>query len=294
MLKSSEGSEQALPSSANIIALGSQIVSLYERLDDQTSLAPSPEVDALFGDLVTLCVNADPRKVSAVLCDPQIMRIRDDLIKVCAKGEELLEKAWASTMLSANDPLKALARFPYLGNYEQLVRIEMHSLAATGLDLAAAQQLCFIGCGALPLTALLLHNNLQPCGATIRVVDRDSNAVELSARLLKLLDPNAPFDVLAADATSAAHMSTAVGDCDVVLLAALVGLDRPDKQTVLETLGATMPAGSHLLVRSSSGLRSLLYPPVNITDLAKAGFEPLILVHPLGDVINSVLVARRP
>jgi len=294
MLTSPESSALTFPSAARVTAIGSQIVSLYEQLSDQTSLAPSPEVDALFHDLVTVCVGADARDVSAVLCDPRVTRIRDELVKVCAEGESLLEKAWATTVLSATDPPTTLARFPYLGNYEELVRIELHSLAATGLDLAAAQRVCFIGGGALPLTALLLSSRLPECSATIRVVDRDGDAVALSARLLELLDPNASFEVLAADATSAAQMVTAVGDCDIVVLAALVGLNEPDKQAALDTLGAAMPAGSRLLVRSSDGLRSLLYPTVNITDLCNAGFEPLVLVHPLGDVVNSVLVARQP
>jgi nicotianamine synthase len=51
---------------------------------------------------------------------------------------------------------------------------------------------------------------------------------------------------------------------------------------------------SYLVVRSAHGLRSLLYPVVELGDVAEAAAcVPQVLVHPLGDVVNSVLVARR-
>jgi nicotianamine synthase len=48
------------------------------------------------------------------------------------------------------------------------------------------------------------------------------------------------------------------------------------------------------VVRSAHGLRSLLYVMVEPGDVAEAaGCMPQVLVHPLSDVVNSVLVARR-
>lgn len=52
-----------------------------------------------------------------------------------------------------------------------------------------------------------------------------------------------------------------------------------------------MRPGAMLLARSARGLRTLLYPPVDLR--AMPGFEVLEVVHPTDDVVNSVVVARR-
>jgi nicotianamine synthase len=78
------------------------------------------------------------------------------------------------------------------------------------------------------------------------------------------------------------------------VVAALVGVSRAEKREVLSAIGKTMEPGAFLMVRSAHGLRTLLYPRVEVEDVAEAaGCVPQMLVHPLGDVVNSVLVARR-
>jgi hypothetical protein len=47
---------------------------------------------------------------------------------------------------------------------------------------------------------------------------------------------------------------------DVVCLAALVGMDVPEKRGILISVSARMREGALLCVRSAVGLRSLLYP----------------------------------
>ena len=53
---------------------------------------------------------------------------------------------------------------------------------------------------------------------------------------------------------------------------------------------ATRP-GTLLLVRSARGLRTLLYPEVDVNRLG--GWRPLAVVHPFTEVVNSVIVAER-
>jgi nicotianamine synthase len=267
-----------------------RILGLYERLCAQGSLAPSPGVDALFGDLVSACVHAESVEVPAVLSDPRIQRMRWDLVRLCAEGEALLEGVWARRALAADNPGAETAAFPYFGNYELLARLELHALAGAGHRPEATRRVCFVGGGPLPLSALLLCRALA---ADVTIVDRDVDAVELSGRLVGRLAPAERISVVLADAASASDMARVVADCDVVVVAALVGTTWTQKRAALRAIGASVEPGTYVVIRTAEGLRSLLYPVVDVRDVHDAGLVPEVVVHPFGEVINSVLVARR-
>ncbi|PKA54666.1 Nicotianamine synthase [Apostasia shenzhenica] len=78
----------------------------------------------------------------------------------------------------------------------------------------------------------------------------------------------------------------------VIFLAALVGVDREQKAAVVEHLARSMAPGAMLVVRSAHGARMFLYPVVEPADLK--GFEVLSVYHPNDEVINSVVIARKP
>lgn len=267
-----------------------RILRLYERLCAHNTPTPSPAVNALFADLVSACVSADVADAASVLSDPRIVGVRSDLIRLCAEGESLLEYAWARRVLAVADAHAETAAFPYFGNYEQLARLELHALAGVGHRPEATRRVCFIGGGPLPLSAVLLGRRLT---AHVTVVDRDIEAVELSRRLVDRLVPAGRISVVLADAASASDMARAVAGCDVIVVAALVGTTQPQKRAALRAIGTSVEPGTHVVIRSADGLRSLLYPVVDIRDVREAGLVPEVLVHPLGEVINSVLVTRR-
>jgi nicotianamine synthase len=271
-------------------SLSHRILDRYERLRALRDLAPSPVVNALFADLVSACVSADAAAAASALSDPRISGVRSDLARLCAEGESLLEKAWAQRALAAADARAETAAFPYLGNYEQLARLERHALAGAGHRPESTRGVCFIGGGPLPLSAVLLCGALA---APVTVVDRDIAAVELSRRLVGRLGPADRISVVRADAASASDMTRVVAGCDVVVIAALVGTTRAEKRAVFDAIGASVRPGTYVVIRSADGLRSLLYPTVDIRDVHDAGLVPEAIVHPFGEVINSVLVARR-
>lgn len=78
----------------------------------------------------------------------------------------------------------------------------------------------------------------------------------------------------------------------MVYLAALVGLEREEKRKVVEHLARHMRPGALLVVRSARGARAFLYPVVE-TEEDLNGFEVLSVHHPDGEVVNSVIVARK-
>jgi nicotianamine synthase len=271
-------------------SLSRRILGLYERLCAQGDLGPSPVVNGLFADLVSACVSADAADARPVLSDPLIRAARSDLIRLCAEGESRLEDAWARRALAAADARAETAAFPYAGNYEQLARLERHALAGAGHRPEATRGICFVGGGPLPLSAMLLCRALP---ARVTVVDRDGEAVQLSRRLVDRLGPAGRISVVQGDATSPSDMARVVADCDVVVVAALVGTDWTQKRAALRAIAAAVRPGTYVVIRSAEGLRSLLYPVVDVGDVRDAALTPEVVVHPLGEVINSVLVARR-
>ncbi|MFC7484043.1 nicotianamine synthase family protein [Luedemannella flava] len=247
-------------------------------------------VDALFADLVSTCVRADEVDVAAVLSDPRISAVRSHLVGLCAEGESLLENAWARRVLTATDARTEAAAFPYVDNYEQLTRLELHALAGAGHRLESTRGVCFVGGGPLPLSAMLLCRTLA---ARVTVVDRDAEAVALSRRLVDRLGPAERIEIVRSDAASASDMTHAAAGCDVVVVAALVGMTRAQKRAALGAIGASIGPTTYVVIRSAEGLRSLLYPTVDLRDVYDAGLVPEIVLHPYGKVVNSVIVARR-
>jgi nicotianamine synthase len=234
----------------------------------------------------------DDQAAAGVLTDPGIRRLRPELLSICARGESMLEQVWARRVVHAVDPWSELYRFPYLDNYRQLTRLELHTVAGARCGRLPAGRICFLGGGALPVSALLMHREL---GSVVDVVDNHPQAVELARQVLGRLAPGPGIRVVRAEAGSPEDMAQILADCELVFVAALVGCTRAQKQAVLRAVGQALKPGALLVVRSAHGLRSLLYPVVEPDDVTEAaGCTPQVLVHPLDDVVNSVLVARRP
>jgi len=136
----------------------------------------------------------------------------------------------------------------------------------------------------LPLSALFLA---QDNGATVCGLDRDEQAVAHARSMLESLGVTG-VHLLHRDIERFAELD----GYDLVVLAALVGETAPVKRRIVRSLGRHMAPGAHLVVRSAHAMRTLLYPPMAIEDFDP--FELLALIHPYGEVINSVAIARLP
>lgn len=125
--------------------------------------------------------NRDELDTSANL-DPQIGRIRGDLIELCALAEGELERFWSQRILdslSSKDAIQSIFEtFPYCKcvltlhkcyliikllideNYTNLVRLEASLLSGTN---ASFRHVLFVGSGSLPLTSILLaRDHIRP------------------------------------------------------------------------------------------------------------------------------------
>ena len=77
---------------------------------------------------------------------------------------------------------------------------------------------------------------------------------------------------------------------DIVILAVSVGKDTADKIRVIQSLHRQLPEGALLMVRSTQGMRTLLYPELGLSHLT--GFTPLYAMHPLNSSVNSIIIAQ--
>jgi nicotianamine synthase len=264
-------------------ALVAEILALHDALVAAPDLEPGPTTDAVFTRLVGLAVTPRPAHVvDAVLGDPRLAARLTDLRVRCAAGEYALERSWARRVLAAGDPVAELEHFPYLPNYRDLTRIEYH--AVVGHAPCAPRRALFVGAGPLPLSALLLARH----GVAVDALDVDPEAVALGGALARTLGD---------DVTVAEGDVLDLGDLgvyDLVCVAALVGLAPEDKAAALAHVRARMRPGATVLARSAHSLRGLLYPVLDVADGALGGLEPVAVLHPHTDVVNSVVLARVP
>ncbi|WP_129669023.1 nicotianamine synthase family protein [Phytoactinopolyspora endophytica] len=280
------------------------LCALYRELDSCSDLRPEPHVNSLFARLVHLVLTTPEPAAPQVLDDPVVCALAPRLRELCARGETELERTWAERIRASSDPGDELALFPYLDNYRCLVRMEIAALAQAwatpdpvdasagetpGLgDLpapdrtATVRSVAFIGSGPMPLSSLLLAEDL---GVPVDSFDRDGDAVAASRDLARALGRND----LRVHHKDAAEVE--LRGYDVVVLAALVGETAEQKAVLLRHLAASMDPGALLLLRSARGMRTLLYPEIGAGRFD--GFDVLAVVHPDDEVINSAIVLRK-
>jgi nicotianamine synthase len=272
-----------MPADATVTDVRGEIHRIYQSLATAPSLAPSERVNGLFTDLVRLARAGAPATVRQVLEDPIVRAIQGNLQRLCSRGEYLLEAHWARILCEAPaDAWVVLRSFPYFDNYLQLSRLEMTAVATVAAP--PIRHGLFVGGGPLPLTALLLA---REHGLSVTSVEVDAQACQLSRGLARRLGLTEALEIRQADILEVDDYQ----DFDLVVLASLVGVERRAKDRVLAHLGRHMKPGTLLVLRSAARLRSLLYPRVELDQLAP--FEPLLEIHPHHEVINSVIIARR-
>jgi len=111
---------------------------------------------------------------------PELANPRTELPRLCAAAEHSLEKWWCRKALASAAPARVLADFWYMANYRSLCRAESD---LAGPD--AVREAIFLGCGALPLTAILMAQ--ADANASLRCVDADVQACALAGALVRAL-----------------------------------------------------------------------------------------------------------
>jgi len=213
--------------------------------------------------------------------------MRESLIPLCGKAEGLLELEFSTFISQTPNPVKNLTLFPYYGNYVKLANYENKILKENGVE--NAKIVAFIGSGPMPLSSIILATHHME-STHFDNFDIDEKANEVASKIVasdKALEKRMKFvtqDIMEA--------KERLGQYDCIFLAALVGMRRSEKVKILGHISKYMKEGSVLLVRSAKGSRAFLYPIVEENDMVN--FEVLTIFHPTDDVINSVVLLRKP
>ena len=197
---------------------------------------------------------------------------------MCADAEYKLEMHWSKTVAAERDAdaaLETLRTFPYYKNYEDLTRMEINALLSTEPSLP--RSIAFIGSGPLPLTSLQFLWALQtgslpgsPPGQGLSYGAGQSSSIEIFNIDIKEVAIQAAeklVQALGARGRGMGFMNVAAESSvyelrrfDVVYIAALVGETQAQKEELLLMVTSKMRVGALVVLRTSWGLRSCLYP----------------------------------
>lgn len=263
-----------------------KVVDLYEKISTLHSLKPSKDVDTLFTQLVLACI---PRaSIDVTKLPKKIQEMRSNLIKLCGEAEGHLESHFSTLLATFGDnPLNHLNIFPYYSNYLKLSQLEF-TILTQNLPNLSPTRVAFVGSGPLPLTSIVLAS-YHLTNTTFHNYDINPSANSMATRLVSD-DPDLSKRMFFHTA-DIMDVTGPLKHYDVVFLAALVGMDKSDKVKVVEHLAKYMAPGAVLMLRSAHDARAFLYPVIDPCDLR--GFEVLSVFHPMDDVINSVMIARK-
>lgn len=225
------------------------------------------------------------------------MQKRKEKVRLHAPSYSCLLTAWLNQTNMKYKAKIRLADFPYYENYTNLTRLELNAIAsATPRGAPPPRRIAFLGSGPLPLTSICLIDALQSSTSdpvTVRNVDWDASAISLSSSMCQKIGIPENTMAFSCDDAAGGNNNNDLRSFDVVFLAALVGRDDREKKRLMRRVIERMNPGSLLVIRSAHSLRRLLYPAVRVSsDMVEIGFEPLIVVHPYDDVVNSVIVGR--
>lgn len=243
-------------------------------LQNSPALAPSKPLNAALTTLVKILTTPRPPATTASLLAlaraPAAAARAASIRIVAAAAEREMEISYGAVMRAAalrgDTPDAVLGTFLYIDNYDHLcaaeARILQRAMGIAHHDALHDVRVAFAGSGPLPLSAILLHVRF---GASVVLVDVDSEAVGESRRLIAALEGNAvlaegALTVVESCAASACYVRPGAASCggenvvvcDAVVLASL--LPSWVKCAALQGIGKDDEGPAVVLARSAVDL----------------------------------------
>lgn len=270
----------------------SQLLNVYNCVLALPSLVPSPKVNTVFSELVSLClqIKIPSDHLTAHLdeaCQMSNTKFNvHSLISRAMEAEGCMERYWAGILAIADDVENEMQSFWYWANYATLTKYELDSLKAAGCS--TFRRVAFVGSGPLPLTAILIARETK---SHVVLYDRDPEANDLAASWIRKLPQNSGAEQFSFRDVNVWHVTPEeFAHYDVVWIAASVGMDGKEKGAIVRHVKKGMRPGTFLAIRSVEMGCSLLYPEIQHSELGDIN----ILRHdvPPQGVVNSVIVLR--
>ncbi|KAJ1323691.1 Nicotianamine synthase protein [Microdochium nivale] len=194
------------------------------------------------------------------------------------------------------DPRAELARFPIHVFYEHTAALEWHAL--TVVLGRAPQHVAVLGAGALPETCVWIQDWARVNKTPVRVhnVELFAERSELGRHVMDALGLFSSEDTTF-EAGDACLVPDDLAPFDAVYLNATVGATVEDKDRAIAQVAGRMRKGAVMLVRGSHSIKTLFYPPTNMTSPALAKvLRPVLTYHMNGEVgrsINTSIIVSR-
>ncbi|XVF34239.1 hypothetical protein REPUB_Repub18cG0042400 [Reevesia pubescens] len=265
--------------------LVARVIQIHDSISKLESLRPSKQVNTLFTHLVKLCTL--PSNIDINVLPQEVQDMRENLILLCGRAEGLLELEFATFLSKIPQPLNNVNLFPYYGNYVKLASLEYRILSENGV--VQPKKVAFVGSGPMPLTSIVMATHHMK-STNFDNFDIDEAANDVARQIVA---SDGEFEKRMKFVTrDIMEVREKLGEYDCIFLAALVGMSKEEKLKIVGHVRKYMKEGGFLLVRSANGARAFLYPVVEEHGLP--GFEVLSIFHPTNEVINSVVLVRKP
>ncbi len=188
---------------------------------------------------------------------------------------DIHEAHLAQKLLKSGNPWETLEMFPLYSRYDTLIRSQTEAMCITNNS-----KLVFIGCGAVPMSLILLSRlyGIRSIG-----LDVSNKTVRLSKKVIKSLGLEKEIEIINKDDLSLEKL-----DWDIVLVAALA----EPKARIFKNIGRILKNRKHAFVifRTYTGMRAVLHEPVQPLDIK--GFKIVKEIPPLGRVNNTTVFAE--
>jgi nicotianamine synthase-like protein len=254
------------------------VLKTHETLCCESDLSPhNPRINDTLGLLVeNITAGRASGDVGGVLGHPAIRAVQGELLGRLALAESKMESHW-SNLLCARAGLAVgdLKVFRYWNCYRDLVAGELRNLLPF-LRSGERHTIAFVGAGALPLSAILMHTQID---ADVVCIDADPHACRMASALCTRLGL-AGITVRCAEGVEWDYARSSV-----VFIASLVS----GKAEVAARVRQTAPRAL-IALRSAEGLCTLLYEAVNEVELEAMGCGLVARTGAIPHVVNTTLL----
>ena len=208
-----------------------------------------------------------------ILDEPDIRRELPVIRSYYSAFFSIHEEHLAKELLKSETPWQTLNSFPLYTRYDALVKSQIEAV-----HIAPGSILAFIGCGSVPMS-LILMNRLYG----IRSIGLDSSAetVNLSRKVIKCLGMEKEVKIIQGDESRLWDL-----DWNLVLVAALAEPKARIFQIIRKIL-KEQERSVPVIFRTYTGMRAILYEPVQISDIE--GFTIVKKILPAGRVNNTTV-----
>jgi hypothetical protein len=228
--------------------------------DHRADLARAGEI---LDELETLLPTLGESDINTLLDNPDYREVRNLLLHCCAAAWFARECDLARKALAG--PASSILR----NLFGEHIPREAYADELAVLEELEPRRILILGSGPCPMSAIVLRDAFS--ATTIVGVDRDPEACELSSGLL-LASGYSTVAVRNGDA--AGPIDLAGFDC--VLMALTVGEDEVAKRRIIEELRSRADPDATLVVRTAVGWGRVLYPTVDIPEIAaRAARQPV-------------------